>query len=146
MKVGTPRASGISLIELLVVMALLGLAATLVAPSIGGGLDNLILRSTGRQLVSVLRQVQAEARTRQTTLAARVEDGRIVLVEDGGVRIVDLNSSIRIGGGTEASYVVLGSGQIIGPERLVLENGRGRRGALLLGPLPGQIHFVEEGG
>ena len=144
MKVTVRRASGISLIETLVVVALVALAAAFVGPSIGAGLENMTLRSTGRQIVSVLRRTQADARMRQETLAVRVEDGEAVLLSAGSSRRTALDASIRIGDGAPVTYVLLGSGQIVGPERLELENRRGRRGAVELGPAPGAVRFVEE--
>ena len=106
MKIRTPCASGITLIEMLVVMVLLSLAAVFVAPTIGSGLDGMALRSTGRRLVSVFRQAQAEARMRQETLAARVENGQVsFLTTADSIRTVELNSTIRIGDGQETTYL-----------------------------------------
>ncbi len=144
MKVTVRRTSGISLIETLVVVALVALAAAFVGPSIGAGLENMTLRSTGRQIVSVLRRTQADARMRQESLAVRVEDGEAVLIGAGSSRRTALDASIRIGDGAPVTYLLLGSGQIVGPERLELENRRGRRGVVELGPAPGAIRFVEE--
>lgn len=144
MKVTVRRASGISLIETLVVVALVALAAAFVGPSIGAGLENMTLRSTGRQIVSVLRRTQADARMRQESLAVRVEDGEAVLIGAGSSRRTALDASIHIGDGDPVTYLLLGSGHIVGPERLELENRRGRRGVVELGPAPGAIRFVEE--
>ena len=143
MKIRTPSASGITLIELLVVMSLLALLAAFVAPNVGAGLDNLTLRSTGRQVVSILRQTQSEARMRQESLAVRVQTGSVTLVSDSQPQTIDLNRTVQIGDGEPSTYILLGSGQIVGPERLALENERGRRVDLVLGI--GTVNLVEEG-
>ena len=144
MMIKTPRASGITLIELVIVMALLSLAAALVGPAVGAGLDNMALRSMGRRLISVFRQVQANARTSQETLAVRVENGQIAVVSARGLpRILNLNPAIRVGSGEDVTYLFLGSGQIVGPEHLNLENRRGRIVTITLGPAPGTVELIE---
>ena len=145
MKIRTPRASGITLIEMLVVMVLLSLAAAFVGPAVGSGLDGMALRSTGRRLVSVFRQAQAEARMSQETMAARVESGQVsFLTTADSIRTVELNSTIRIGDGQASTYLFLGSGHILGPERLEIQHENGRSAAIVLGPSPGRVRFVEE--
>ena len=125
MRIGFPGASGITLIELLIVMALLSLAAAFAGPAVGAGLDSMSLRSTVLQ---------------QRTLAIRVANGELVLVSDDGTsRVLELNSGITLAGADESTYLFYGSGQISGPARLEFENRRGRRMALVLGPEPG--HF-----
>ena len=146
MRIGFPGASGITLIELLIVMALLGLAAAFAGPAVGAGLDSMSLRSTVLRVASNFRKVQADARAQQRTLAIRVANGELVLVsDDGASRVLELNPGITLAGDGESTYLFYGSGQISGPARLEFENRRGRRMALLLGPEPGRIDFDEGG-
>ena len=146
MRIGFPGASGITLIELLIVMSLLGLAASFAGPAVGAGLDNMSLRSTVLRVASNFRRVQSDARAQQRTLAVRVANGELVLVSDDGVsRVLELNPGVTLPGAGESTYLFYGSGQISGPARLEFENRRGRRMALLLGPEPGRIDFDESG-
>ena len=140
MRIGFPGASGITLIELLIVMSLLSLAAAFAGPAVGAGLETMSLRSTVLQVASNFRRVQADARAQQRTLAIRVANGELVLVSDDGTsRVLELNAGITLAGADESTYLFYGSGQISGPARLEFENRRGRRMALVLGPEPG--HF-----
>ena len=141
------RASGVTLIELLIVMALIALIAAIAAPAIGRGLDSMALRSTGTRVVAAFRAAQARARTTQRSLAARVESGRITLIAEGAEPARwELESDVRMGdGGSVATYLFLPTGQIVGPERLSLETPYGRRGVLTVGPAPGTVQFVTEG-
>jgi prepilin-type N-terminal cleavage/methylation domain-containing protein len=145
--VGTLCASGVTLIELLIVMAILSLAAAFVGPAVGAGLDNMALRSAGSRVVSVFRQVQAQARRGEGTLAVRASGANLKLVtSDGAVRTVELDPDVRLGGPEGATYLFMGTGQIVGPGRLTLENRRGRQIWLVLGPFPGQIGVDEADG
>lgn len=144
MRSGTIR--GITLIELMVVMALLSMATLLVGPAVGSGVDNLLLHSTGRQLVSAFRLAQTEAKLEQQELVAVVNGGQFLFLKDSRtVRVVTLPTSIEVLPSPDTpTYIFLGSGQILGPARLELLNRRGRRGVLMLGPAPGAIQFREE--
>ena len=67
------QARGFSLIELLIVMTLVALAAVVVPVSLSGGQDRTELRSTTRALVSELRAVRAQAMTQQTPMSLTLD-------------------------------------------------------------------------
>ena len=52
---------GVTLIELVVVMAIIAIGAVLLAPNIGGWIPNYRLRSATREIVSALRVAQMKA-------------------------------------------------------------------------------------
>jgi prepilin-type N-terminal cleavage/methylation domain-containing protein len=52
---------GITLIELAVVMAIVGIMALFMAPAIGGWLDNFRIRQAGRDIVSTLQEAKMRA-------------------------------------------------------------------------------------
>lgn len=56
-----PRMRGVSLLEMLLVIALIAVAGVLAASVLGGGIDGLRLRASGKQLAAELRQVRTRA-------------------------------------------------------------------------------------
>ena len=55
------RKRGVTLVELIVVMVIIGIAATLIAPNIGAWLPNYRLRSATRDIISTMRIAQMKA-------------------------------------------------------------------------------------
>lgn len=56
-----PRMRGVSLLEMLLVIALIAVAGVLAASVLGGGIDGLRLRSAGKQIAAELRQTRTRA-------------------------------------------------------------------------------------
>ncbi|PCJ36531.1 MAG: type II secretion system protein GspH [Cellvibrionales bacterium] len=80
--------SGFTLLELLVVLVLLGIIAVLVAPGLGGSLDNAKLKTASRELLAVLRVQRSVAITQGKIITLsftrdepsyRIDDERVVL-------------------------------------------------------------------
>lgn len=59
------RAGGFSLLELVVVLLLLGLASVLVVPSFTGGLGGLQLETSTRDVITLMRHARSEAIAKQ---------------------------------------------------------------------------------
>ncbi len=79
------RSAGFSLLELIVVLILMGLAAALILPSFSGGLSSLELEAASRDLVTHMKALRSEA-------IAQQEAFRIVLsnsAEGSGYRLTD---------------------------------------------------------
>lgn len=72
------RAFGFSLLEMLIVLAIMALGAAMVMPMLGGGVSNTELRSAARQLASGLRLARSEAvaQRRETFLVLDVASRR----------------------------------------------------------------------
>ena len=66
---------GITLIELVVVMAIIAIGAVLVAPNIGSWIPNYRLRSATRDVVSTLRTAQMKAISNNTTYQVAFTQG-----------------------------------------------------------------------
>jgi general secretion pathway protein H len=71
------RARGVTLLELLVVLAIMALATTLVMPMLGPGVSTTDLRASARQLASGMRLARSEAMaSRQDTFVTIDLEGR----------------------------------------------------------------------
>jgi len=55
------RARGVTLLELLIVLSIMGIVAAMVAPMLGGGVSTTELKSSARQMAAALRLARSEA-------------------------------------------------------------------------------------
>ena len=135
---------GVTLIELIVVLLIVGIAIAAATPSFLKRIDRFALDSTGRQLVIAFRSARNEARLSQRPLLGSFSRGEFVILR-GSQRLqsVKLSDSIAIAAAGQ-QYDFLASGQILGPERLEVIAGGRYKGALILGPPPGTVRFQAE--
>jgi general secretion pathway protein H len=68
-------AYGFSLIELVIVLAILGIATALVSPAIPRSLDGWRLRTSARQLVALMRYAQSQALATKEPVAVVLDRG-----------------------------------------------------------------------
>jgi Tfp pilus assembly protein FimT len=149
--------NGITLIELVVVMALLTFMTAIVTPSFSRQLDNFAVRSTGKRLVTMFRRAQVEAKVSQTEIWAVYANRRFVfhrgqsifqsLELPHGVNVVPRTAAAREGvsqsQGDELVFSFLPSGQTVGPAAFSISNARGREGTVRFGGLLDSVEFVE---
>ncbi len=81
--------AGFSLLELVVVLILLGLASVLVAPSFTGGLSGLQLETSTRDVITLMRHARSEAIAKQQVFRVVVGEenplsGKYFLTNDFG--------------------------------------------------------------
>jgi general secretion pathway protein H len=78
------RSSGVTLLELLIVMALMAILAGVVMPMFGGGVSTTELRSSARQIAAGLRSARSEAlaQRRETFLVLDVAGKRFMVDRD----------------------------------------------------------------
>ncbi len=78
------RTTGVSLLELMIVLTIMAIVAALVVPMLGGGVSNTELRSAARQLASGLRLARSEAlaQRRETFLVLDVAGRRFKVDQD----------------------------------------------------------------
>jgi prepilin-type N-terminal cleavage/methylation domain-containing protein len=134
---------GVTLIELIVVLSIVGLAIIVASPSLLKGIDRFALDSTGHQLVTAFRTARNEARLGQQELLGTFSGDEFVLVRrDQRVTRIKLPGRVEVQArDKQAEYSFLASGQILGAERLELIAGGRYRGTLILGPPPGTVRF-----
>ena len=94
------RSAGVTLIEMLIVMALIALVAGMAAPSVSAGLDSLRLRSTSDAIIGFLNSALARADTRQQVVEILIspQDGTITATsgDQGFKKRLDIVSPIKI--------------------------------------------------
>ncbi len=127
------RPKGFTLLELLVVLVLLGIIAVLVAPGLGGSLENAKLKTASRELLATLRVRRSEAITQGRMITLRfAEDESSYRVDGEPVRLAEGLSVVyqpATGAGGEGVQ-----GQVLpdtGNNRLVFYPDGSSSGALL---------------
>jgi prepilin-type N-terminal cleavage/methylation domain-containing protein len=135
---------GVTLIELIVVMALVAVMLGVVGPSLSGSIDNLVLSSESRRVLSAFRMAQTTARTSgQPVFATHNETSLQFLKSDHAYQTINMPSGVRfVSTDKEPPVVFLDSGQIVGPDSLDMINGRGRRVRLSIDHSTGLIKLV----
>ena len=144
-----PGPPGITLIELVVVMALLTFITAIVTPAFSRQLDNFAVRSTGKRLVIMFRRAQVEAKVNQTAIWAVYENRRFVFHRGDSVfQSLELPQGVSVvpRAADQSNVLVfsfLPSGQTVGPAAFSISNTRGREGTVRFGGLLDSIEFVE---
>lgn len=142
--IAAKRQKGITLVELLVVMVILSIALGLVVPSMANSYQSWQLRSAGRRTAALFRYASDLARRDGTDLAGYYADHRIVVVRKGSVvKTLEIPASMNVKPEKPKGAVFLSTGQILASEPFVIENEKGRRMIVEVGPLPGQVNSKE---
>ncbi len=127
-----------TLIEVMVVLALIGLLAGIVGPSAARSLDRVVLQSTATQLAAQCRKAQASARVEQSPVAMiyAAHEFRFFKKENQ-IGVFRLPAAISIESAAPAGYVFLPTGEILGPDRIELRDQRGAHAILAMDFLKG---------
>ena len=94
------RRRGVTLIEMLIVMALIALVVGMAAPSVSSGLDSLRLRSTSDAMIGFLNTALSRADTRQQVVEIVISpaDGTLTAIsaDQGFHKVLEIASTIKI--------------------------------------------------
>jgi len=103
---------GMTLIELIIVMVIVGIGATLLAPGIGAWLPTYRLKSGTRDFVSAMRVAQLRAISTNTThrVSFDLGTGSYVLQRDSGGIFVDDEVTGSLPGGVQFKSATFGGG------------------------------------
>ena len=127
---GRTRA-GVTLIEMLVVMTLVGLAASIAYPTVAGGLSGIRLRGAVEQAQAFFLQAKQYADRRQEVVQITIDPrgNRLrALAESGGwVEALEFEDGVAVAGLEEAHSVILFPGSPAPAFALMLEAGEGER-------------------
>ena len=94
-RTGETRLAGFTLLEMLVVLTILGLAVLLAMPTLERSLPGLELRTEARDVASILREARARAIGRNEVLTM-VVDRQARIVRADGKQVAQLNPRIAI--------------------------------------------------
>ena len=105
---------GVTLIELIIVMVLIGIGATLLAPGIGAWLPTYRLKSATRDLVSAMRVAQLKAISANTThrVSFDLGTGGYILQRNSGGIFVDDEVTGILPGGVQFKSTTFGGGVV----------------------------------
>ncbi len=108
-KISPIHQSGFTIIELLVVMAILAMAYTLAGPMVSTGVSGTELKASARQLAAGLRKARSDAisRRREAVLTVDVEAHQFRLSDDQ--RVYQLPKSVAVKLFTAQSELVNGT-------------------------------------
>jgi prepilin-type N-terminal cleavage/methylation domain-containing protein len=151
---------GVTLIEMLIVMALIALVAGMSAPSVSAGLDSLRLRSTSDSIVGFLNTAVARADARQQVVEILIspQEGTITATsgDHGFYKRLEIVNPIRILSVAPALAVdaqdlnqtrrfLVYPGGTVPKIAIEIGNSKGRRRLVSIDPVTGVPQSVIEG-
>lgn len=146
------RCKGVTLIELLIVVALVSLLVGITFPAVGAGVDSLRLASAANRIASFLNAALNRADRRQQVVEITVEPAQNRLLmrttETGSERLLELDEGVRIAAvhpalpheeGQARRFLLLPGGTV---PRVTIElrNRRGARRLVSVDPITGVPH------
>jgi prepilin-type N-terminal cleavage/methylation domain-containing protein len=159
MEVRFMNKKGVTLIELIVVIVIIGIGAVLFAPNIGAWLPNYRLRSAARDIVSTMRSAQMKAvstnlQYRVNLNPADVGANSYVLQRNttGGIWVTEppiqpLPTGVTIVGNTLPNQrAEFNQNSTSSSGSITLQNNRGAQRQLTLTPSTGRVTIIQPGG
>jgi prepilin-type N-terminal cleavage/methylation domain-containing protein len=155
-----PQMRGVTLIEMLIVMAVIALVAGMAAPSVSAGIDSLRLRSTSDAMIGFFNTALARADTRQQVVEILISpaDGTITAVsgDKGFMKRLDVVSPIKIlsvrpelggdaGDQNQTRRFLVYPGGSVPKIDIEIGNSRGRKRLVSIDPVTGVPQSVVEG-
>ncbi len=132
--------SGVTLIEMLIVMAIIGLIAGISFPSVSAGLESIQLRSAADSIASFLNAAQTRAERHEQAMEVVITpaDSTLTLYssEAGYTRKLALENGIRIAGDHPTQFLLLPGGA---PPAIAIDifNRRGAHKSVRIDPVTG---------
>ncbi len=133
--------SGITLVEMLIVVAIVGLLAGITFPSVSAGLDSLRLTTAGDSLVSLFNAALNRAERRQQVVEVAISRNLVTLrsTEPGFSRTLELPDGVSIAAihpESQQRFLLFPGGSV--PRVAVeLANRRGARRLVSVNPITG---------
>jgi prepilin-type N-terminal cleavage/methylation domain-containing protein len=135
---------GVTLIEMLLVMAIIGLMAAISFPAVNSGLDSIRLHSASDSVASFLDAAMNRADGRQQVVEILIDPQQNRLAaystQAGYTRTLQMPQGVTIAGDDQRRYLVLPGGAF--PRLAVdLVNTRGAHKHIVVDPITGSPHI-----
>ena len=139
---------GVTLMELIIVMAIIALGAVLMVPNIGAWLPNYRLRSAARDIVSTMRLAQMKAVSTNVPYTVSFDEGNNAYIvqyqttaglkDDGAPQILPtgIRMVVNFGG---PNFAVFNPNSTSSSGNLRLQNSKGGQRTVTLLPTTGKI-------
>jgi prepilin-type N-terminal cleavage/methylation domain-containing protein len=141
---------GFTLVELVVVLAILSVSAFLVLPAVGRGAEALRLRTEGGRVAALLRDARREAVTRRLPARVALDGGTGVTLTlgdgDAASRRIELAEGFHLSAPGGAQTVTFSSRGLGREMRWILEGRAGRRLAISVDAVTGRVTVRPESG
>jgi general secretion pathway protein H len=144
-----PRPDGFTLIEIVVVLAILAVMTALVLPSVGTGSETLRLRTEAGRVAAVLREarLQAVSQRRPTRVAFDALRNTVAVTgadPDHPLRRIELPAGLRLSVVTGTDSLTFSSRGVTRETRWVVEASGGRRLAIDVDAVTGRVTVGRE--
>jgi prepilin-type N-terminal cleavage/methylation domain-containing protein len=130
-------APGYSMLELLVVLAIMGLIATVAVPVVSTSVERMTLGADARSLATQLRDLREAALDEQKDVVVTVEGGNVTVL-NGEALLVSSGTAVEIMG---SRFVIDAEGAPTGSFRLLRGNSSVR---IVANPLTGRFAVTAE--
>ncbi len=142
-------AAGFTLLEIIVVLAILGVATALVLPAIGRGSETLRLRTEAGRVAALLREARLQAVSRQHPTRVTLDRARNTVVLTGRdpahpLRELVVPAGLRFEVATGGDTLTFSSRGLTRETRWVLAGPGGRRLAIDVEPITGRVRVGRE--
>jgi prepilin-type N-terminal cleavage/methylation domain-containing protein len=134
------RPAGVTLVEMMIVVAIIGLMAGISFPAVSNGLDSIRLHSASDAVAAFLNSAMTRAERRREVIevVADPANNRMVLYSSatGFTRVLEMPSSIALAGDRER-HVFLMPGGLFPQFSVELVNAKGLRKRIAIEPFTG---------
>lgn len=143
------RTAGFTLLELIVVVAILGVASALVLPSIGRGGDMLRVRTEAGRVAAVIREARLQAVSQRHATRVKLDPNRNTVVVTGRdpdhpLRELTVGAGVQLSVDTGSDTLSFSSRGITREARWLLQGPGGRRFAIDVEAVTGRVRVGPE--
>jgi general secretion pathway protein H len=143
------RAAGFTLLELIVVVAILAVATALVLPSIGRSSETLRLRSEAGRVAAVIREARLRAVSQRHATRVKLDAGRNTVVvtgrdEDRPLRELTVDAGIRLSVDRGGDTLTFSTRGLTREARWLLRGPGGRQFAVDVEAVTGRVRVAAE--
>jgi len=147
---GRPGSAGFTLIEIIVVLAILSVATALVLPSVGRGTESVQVRSQAGRIAALLREARLQAVTQRRATRVTLDRARNTVTLTAGdpdhpLRELEVPPGLRVSVAIGGDTLTFSSRGLTRETRWLVEAAGGRRLAIDVDPITGRVTVGREG-